>query len=161
MGNENVNETSKIFWTHFAAQASSRLVCYVCSDLALLLALVLPLPHYSFRKELGYQDYLSKTALNHREIKFDNQIGSYSCQDPYFVNCTIYQDWRNILGQRRRIPTYYWQIHTANVYRDLQGLYGVIGVQGFQIYGIACIPTIPVIFEVNKKKCGLFIYTLY
>ena len=88
-GNENVNQNSKTFSTHFAAQASSRLVCYVCSDLALLLALVLPLPHYSFRKELGYQDYLSKTALNHREIKFDNQIGSYSCQDPYFVNCTM------------------------------------------------------------------------
>ena len=49
---------------------------------------MLPLPHYSFRKELGYQDYLSKTALNHREIKFDNQIGSYCCQDPYF--CKLY-----------------------------------------------------------------------
>ena len=32
----------------------------------------------------------------------------------------------------------------------------------FKFTGIACIPAIPVIFEVNqKKKCGLFIYTLY
>ena len=100
-GNENVNQNSKTFSTHFAAQASSRLVCYVCSDLALLLALVLPLPHYSFRKELGYQDYLSKTALNHREIKFDNQIGSYSL--PRSILCRLYQAWWNILGQQRRM----------------------------------------------------------
>ena len=31
----------------------------------------------------------------------------------------------------------------------------------FKFTGIACILAIPVIFEVNKKKCGLFIYTLY
>ena len=31
----------------------------------------------------------------------------------------------------------------------------------FKFTGIACILAIPVIFDVNKKKCGLFIYTLY
>ena len=37
--------------------------------------------------------------------------------------------------------------YTANVYRDLQGLYGEIGVQGFQLYGDCMLPTIPVILK--------------
>ena len=49
--------------------------------------------------------------------------------------------------------------YTANVCRDLQGLYGKIGLRGFKFMGIAGIPAIPVIFEVNNL-CGLMIYTL-
>ena len=37
------------------------------------------------------------------------------------------------------------KIHTANVYRELHGLYREIGVQRFM--GIACIPAIPVILK--------------
>ena len=39
-------------------------------------------------------------------------------------------------------------LHTANVYRELQGLYRAMGVQGFQIYGdCGCISAIPVILK--------------
>ena len=37
--------------------------------------------------------------------------------------------------------------HTANVYRDLQGLCGKIGVWDFKFMGIACIPAISVILK--------------
>ena len=43
--------------------------------------------------------------------------------------------------------------NTANVSRDLQGLYGEIRALGFQIYGDCMLPTIPVIFEANTL-CG-------
>ena len=46
----------------------------------------------------------------------------------------------------------------AGIYRDFVGK---SECGDFKFTGIACIPSIPVIFEVNKKKCGLFIYTLY
>ena len=46
----------------------------------------------------------------------------------------------------------------AGIYRDFAGK---SECGDFKFTGIACIPAIPVIFEVNKKKCGLFIYTLY
>ena len=46
----------------------------------------------------------------------------------------------------------------AGIYRDFAGKseWG-----DFKFTGIACIPAIPVIFEVNQKKGGLFINTLY
>ena len=46
----------------------------------------------------------------------------------------------------------------AGIYRDFAGK---SECGDFKFTGIACIPAIPVIFEVNQKKCGLFIYTLY
>ena len=49
------------------------------------------------------------------------------------------------------------QMFTGN-YRDSTGK---SECRDFKFMGIACIPAIPVIFEVNQKKCGLFIYTLY
>ena len=44
----------------------------------------------------------------------------------------------------------------AGIYRDFAGK---SECGDFKFTGIACIPAIPVIFEVNQKKCGLFIYT--
>ena len=49
--------------------------------------------------------------------------------------------------------------YTANVYRDLRGVYGEIRMRGFQIYRDCMLPTIRVIFEVNTL-CGLLIFTL-
>ena len=49
--------------------------------------------------------------------------------------------------------------YTANVYRELWGVYGEIRVQGFQIYKDCMLTAIPVIFEVNTL-CGLLISTL-
>ena len=46
----------------------------------------------------------------------------------------------------------------AGIYRDFAGK---SKCRDFKFTGIACIPAISVIFEVNQKKCGLFIYTLY
>ena len=46
--------------------------------------------------------------------------------------------------------------YTANVFRDLHGLYREIGAQDFKFTGIACIPVIHVIFEVDTL-CGLLI----
>ena len=46
----------------------------------------------------------------------------------------------------------------AGIYRDFARK---SECRDFKFMGIACIPAIPVIFEVNKKKCGLFIYTLH
>ena len=47
----------------------------------------------------------------------------------------------------------------------LQGFTGTLQGKSecldFKFMGIVCIPAIPVIFGVNQKKCGLFIYTLY
>ena len=45
--------------------------------------------------------------------------------------------------------------YTANVCRDLQGLYREIGVLGFQIYGDCMLPVIPVIshFRYTSKYC--------
>ena len=42
----------------------------------------------------------------------------------------------------------------AGIYRDFAGK---SECGDFKFTGIACIPAIPVIFEENKKKCGLFI----
>ena len=39
-------------------------------------------------------------------------------------------------------------VHTANVYRELQGLYREIGVQGFQIYGDCMYTRNPCNFEI-------------
>jgi hypothetical protein len=39
------------------------------------------------------------------------------------------------------------QTYTANVYRDLRGVYREIRVRGFQIYGDCMLPTIPVILK--------------
>ena len=56
----------------------------------------------------------------------------------------------------------------SNIYRTLQmfaGIYrdfaGKFECRDFKFTGIACIPVIPVIFEVNQKKCGLFISILF
>ena len=49
--------------------------------------------------------------------------------------------------------------YTANVYRELRGVYGEIRVRGFQIYKDCMLPAIPVIFKVNTL-CGLLISTL-
>ena len=46
----------------------------------------------------------------------------------------------------------------TGIYRDSAGK---LECGDFKFMGIACIPAIPVFFEVNQKKCGLFIYTLY
>ena len=46
----------------------------------------------------------------------------------------------------------------AGIYRDFAGK---SECGNFKFMVIACIPAIPVIIEVNKKKCQLFIYTLY
>ena len=46
----------------------------------------------------------------------------------------------------------------AGIYRDFAGK---SGCGDFKFMGIACKPANPVMFEVNQKNCGLFIYTLY
>ena len=46
----------------------------------------------------------------------------------------------------------------AGIYRDFAGK---SECGDFKFTGIACIPAIPVIFEVNQKKCGLFVCPLY
>ena len=46
----------------------------------------------------------------------------------------------------------------AGIYRDFAGK---SEYRDFKFTRIACIPAIPVIFEVNQKKYGLFIYTIY
>ena len=67
----------------------------------------------------------------------------------------------------KNIPTLEHDIWNINytlqmfggIYRDFAGK---SECGDFKFTGIACIPLIPVIFEVNqKKKCGLFIYTLF
>ena len=51
--------------------------------------------------------------------------------------------------------------YTANVCRDLQGLYGEIGVRGFQIYGDCMYTRNPCNFWSKSKKVWTFyIYTL-
>ena len=46
----------------------------------------------------------------------------------------------------------------AGIYRVFTGK---SECEDFKFTGIECILPISVIFEVNQKKCGLFIYTLY
>ena len=41
------------------------------------------------------------------------------------------------------------KVHTANVYRELQGLYGEIGVRGFQFYGDCMYARNPCYFEIS------------
>ena len=41
--------------------------------------------------------------------------------------------------------------YTANVCRDLRGVYGEIRVRGFQIYRVCMLPTIPAIFFKEKQ----------
>ena len=47
-------------------------------------------------------------------------------------------------------------LHTANVCRDLRGVYREIRVRGFQIYGDCMLPTIPVILKspYSDFHCG-------
>ena len=51
-----------------------------------------------------------------------------------------YRDFNKSINNR-------FDMHTANVYRDLRVLYREIRVRGFQIYGDCMLPTIPVILK--------------
>ena len=60
------------------------------------------------------------------------------------------------------IQKYFCLIGTLQMFAGVYRVFtGKSECGDFKFTGIACIPAIPVIFEVNQKKCGLFIYTLY
>jgi hypothetical protein len=62
-----------------------------------------------------------------------------------FSSCYIdYYDFDILHG-----PTIKVMFYTANVYRELQGLYREIGVQGFQIYGDCMYTRNPCNFEIS------------
>ena len=73
------------------------------------------------------------------------------------------------IGKQILLLTFFWKfrflnMYTANVYRELQGLYREIGVQGFQIYGDCMYTPNPCNFEISTlwfpcKNCRNFDFT--
>ena len=95
-------------------------------------------------------------AYTHQQIgcskkRFQHHIKSRQCK--FFVSTgalafqAVHSDWLKILVLPKNLhglslnivriqsPLFYSQVHTANVYKDLQVLYREIRVRGFQIYG--------------------------
>ena len=63
-----------------------------------------------------------------------------------------YRDFNKSINNR-------FDVHTANVYRDLRIPYREIRVRRFQIYGDCMLPTIPVIFEISTFLWTFIIYS--
>ena len=85
-------------------------------------------------------------------VKTGTPLKSYILQ-VFAIQITMYKC--RFYGKPLEISVTFIPLYTANVYRELQGLYREIGVQGFQIYGDCMYTRNPCNFEFSTLLFAL------